>query len=391
MLGYWEFKGEEKGMVYRASDIEVLNGYLKLCDKPLLNRSSTDEDLKKAYRFLSKKYHPDNYYKASEKEQSDVEEAMKKINDAYDNLTKNSRNQTNNFHTETNNPYDVFYNGDSDGGFFAEKSDYKCKKNDKIFWKNLMPEDVYVRECIESDLYDLKNYIKLFINVNHKFGDREGCFPVFIEFIKKAEIIINTITDKYGYTYETLRKLDIASIEFINEIFEKYKEAKFNKELSFGYCLINSLNNMFNNAQSLFDEIAFDCNFVHLIAEFIKITVSYEQMLDEEVSGEKKKFKNKIHTEADLIIDNYLAENNFNTNIEDCFSEDYKILMNDEVYKKLRAIEFSMCNTDFFDVLLNNSYFYNTYIDKNELSIKIEEIIAQLHEQLANAVSVPTR
>lgn len=51
-----------------------------------VSRDATDEDIKKAYRALARKYHPDNY---AGSDLADVaEEKMKEINEAYDAIVK---------------------------------------------------------------------------------------------------------------------------------------------------------------------------------------------------------------------------------------------------------------------------------------------------------------
>ena len=51
-----------------------------------VNRNATDEEIKKAYRELARKYHPDNYV---DNPLSDlVEEKMKEVNEAYDTIQK---------------------------------------------------------------------------------------------------------------------------------------------------------------------------------------------------------------------------------------------------------------------------------------------------------------
>lgn len=51
-----------------------------------LNRGSTDEDLKRAYRREAQVWHPDRYLRASEAEQADAVEQMKRLNVAYEYL-----------------------------------------------------------------------------------------------------------------------------------------------------------------------------------------------------------------------------------------------------------------------------------------------------------------
>ena len=64
-----------------------------------VTREATDDEIKKAYRELARKYHPDNY---TNNPLADlVEEKMKEINEAYDQIQK-ERSQ-NGYHGRTNN------------------------------------------------------------------------------------------------------------------------------------------------------------------------------------------------------------------------------------------------------------------------------------------------
>ncbi len=51
-----------------------------------IDRSATDEEVKKAYRDLAKKYHPDNYVNTPLADLAD--EKMKEVNEAYDTIQK---------------------------------------------------------------------------------------------------------------------------------------------------------------------------------------------------------------------------------------------------------------------------------------------------------------
>lgn len=71
-----------------------------------VNLNSSDEEIRKAYLELVKKYHPDKYPKSSEEERKVIGEKLKEINIAY----KNSKEKQINSGTNSNNSvpkYDV--------------------------------------------------------------------------------------------------------------------------------------------------------------------------------------------------------------------------------------------------------------------------------------------
>ncbi len=67
--------------------LEYFNNHLILHNKPSLKENYSDIELKKAYRSLSKIYHPDMYIN-NESEQKSAAEKMKKINSYYEELEK---------------------------------------------------------------------------------------------------------------------------------------------------------------------------------------------------------------------------------------------------------------------------------------------------------------
>lgn len=70
-----------------------------------VNENSADEEVKKAYRDLAKKYHPDNYKDNPLAELAS--EKMREINEAYDMIVKNKNpsNNTSNNYTGNNTNY----------------------------------------------------------------------------------------------------------------------------------------------------------------------------------------------------------------------------------------------------------------------------------------------
>lgn len=116
--------------------MERLNRYLRLNHRTLLKSDSTYKEIKKVYRFLMKKYHPDNYTNASRNAQLDAEEISKEINAAFDVLMKIRNGSVNDFQSPYGNSFDI---ASSDTylemGFFPSVTDYKKKKKNKAFYK----------------------------------------------------------------------------------------------------------------------------------------------------------------------------------------------------------------------------------------------------------------
>ena len=63
-------------------------------------RVATDEEIKKAYRALARKYHPDNY--AGSAEAASSEAIMKEINEAYDAIQKERQGRDNDSYSSYN-------------------------------------------------------------------------------------------------------------------------------------------------------------------------------------------------------------------------------------------------------------------------------------------------
>ena len=65
-----------------------------------VSTNATDEEVKKAYRALEKKYHPDQYKGTAF--EAEANEKLKQINEAYD-MIKNGKTSQNNYYTQQNN------------------------------------------------------------------------------------------------------------------------------------------------------------------------------------------------------------------------------------------------------------------------------------------------
>lgn len=82
-----------------------------------ISQSASDEQVKKAYRELARKYHPDNYQNNPLADLA--EEKMKEINEAYDTITK-MRSGTG---TSTSGSYQSYSRGRQNSGYSSASSD----------------------------------------------------------------------------------------------------------------------------------------------------------------------------------------------------------------------------------------------------------------------------
>lgn len=81
-----------------------------------VRQGATEEEIKKAYRELVKKYHPDQY--RDNPLSSLAEEKLKEINEAYDSLVKNKNNGSYSYESDSS---DTYSSGDSYGsGSFSQ-------------------------------------------------------------------------------------------------------------------------------------------------------------------------------------------------------------------------------------------------------------------------------
>ncbi len=77
-----------------------------------VSRSASEDEIKRAYRILARKYHPDNY--AGSSAAAGYEEKMKEINEAYDTIQKersgaSRRNSYSGYNTYSNSGTTSFY------------------------------------------------------------------------------------------------------------------------------------------------------------------------------------------------------------------------------------------------------------------------------------------
>ena len=76
---------EEDFLSLKAMFVKDKNSFFKILD---LEPSASDEEVKKAYRKMAMKFHPDKVHHLGPDFQKDAQEKFKKINTAYEEIKK---------------------------------------------------------------------------------------------------------------------------------------------------------------------------------------------------------------------------------------------------------------------------------------------------------------
>jgi len=101
-----------------------------------IKENSTTEEVKKAYRELAKKYHPDQYGDNPLKDLAG--EKMRELNEAYDYLTKNSNGSGSGQFSSSKNPYAAIRSNIQNGNIKAAEDSLNNMPAKDAEWNFLM-------------------------------------------------------------------------------------------------------------------------------------------------------------------------------------------------------------------------------------------------------------
>ncbi len=227
-----------------------------------IDPTATDEEIKKAYRRLSKEYHPD----LNKEHEEEYEEKFKEINNAYDILKKNRKEydrtyesyKNGNYNDENNNSYQTQYaNSTQEKDFDEVKKDYTeaeqeaakrealkviientLKKVDEILIskKEIMYENFLNRAF--KDPIEYFNIAKEFINIVYDYImelnelKEEAIKYDLLEEYEKIDTTIEFLENDTNSFPLTLTDLDfnIKKEEFINMIENNLQELMKKKD-----------------------------------------------------------------------------------------------------------------------------------------------------------------
>ena len=115
-----------------------------------ITRGASDEDIKKAYRSLSRKYHPDANINNPNKAQA--EEKFKQVQQAYDQIMKEKQQGTSSYGYGSNGQDD--YSGF--GGYYSNNRNYYQEENTR-----LQAAANYIRNGYYKEAFNVLNDIPL--------------------------------------------------------------------------------------------------------------------------------------------------------------------------------------------------------------------------------------
>lgn len=160
-----------------------------------LQSGYTEEELKKAYKTLARKWHPDFFEQESEKKKQEAKEMMQQINEAYEFLSKNIGNNNSN-----RNYYSANSNTNNKESYFD------------------------VKAYAQTKYYELQKHIKLEIDISED-GLLENTFNNINRIITHFSLIYFRTIEEVDKEYEKAK-------QGIREEFEKLENGYF-----YTYCI----------------------------------------------------------------------------------------------------------------------------------------------------------
>lgn len=109
-----------------------------------VSRNASDEEIKKAYRALSRRYHPDANVNNPNKAQA--EEKFKQVQQAYDQIMKEKQQGTGDYGSTYGNGYGGF--GSGFGGYYSNKNSSYREESGKLQAAANYIQNRYYREAL---------------------------------------------------------------------------------------------------------------------------------------------------------------------------------------------------------------------------------------------------
>ena len=146
--------------------------------------SATEEEIRKSFRILSKKYHPDGYPNASSEKILELQKEFARISEAYNTLSNENRKRK----------YDI--NND----IYRKRAEEQMKKDNDIKANNNESNEQEIMASEESKATDFYladyDYIKRFLDTNYSSKIVNGA-RVYFEYGKPVALCLDNIITMY--------------------------------------------------------------------------------------------------------------------------------------------------------------------------------------------------
>lgn len=187
-------------------------------------KNATQEEIKKAYRVLARKYHPDMNINRTKEEQADVEQRAKVIGEAYNTLSNPKKRKQ--YDLSQSNSSASYYKTEKNKMDFSEiiKIETKIMEYGNVL-ERLKKEIVDIDTKIEDARKDIEQEIqKLRANITNEEGYKKAL--KYIEWFKKRDSIrfLNlTLTQKQFGLYKDC-------VDFIDKVGKQLSDLRAQRE-----------------------------------------------------------------------------------------------------------------------------------------------------------------
>lgn len=297
-----------------------------------LTSNYTEEELKKNYRQLVSKYHPDLYQNKSKKEIEKAEEKTKELNTAYEYLKKclNDRKTSSN-----SNEYSTR------SAFNKIVNDYRDRLKKEL--ERIKNEIYQINDTNEPLLKEVKEKILLIIKNNNL--DNGYTINELNQIYKTTKENINKELKKYAENYCKKYNLNY------NESFPKFDTLKTLHKFLVQHKKITALLNLINKEYIKYEYYSgYDILFEELFKVKSKVYFKYARKIENGLLTDSEEILKEINEALLKVFEDYYSRLSTLNELK----EKYKSATDSEIIRILKLLEEKIADPSTFNMLLQN-------------------------------------